>query len=263
MNDVTALVATIARDAYALECVRSLRSQYPDISIIVGDQNIPTDERWASFTDAGADKIIDLPHDCGVPYARNTMLKHTETDYILIGDDDFYYEEESNLYALRSIAELYDFVGGQLRLNGAIQQYQGYLSREGHSWVWTRMSMDNWSIHEGYRYKPCDVTFNFFIAHRRFEDSVLWDENITVSYEHSDFFLMARDAGLTTAFTPDSTVLHRPPHVVMSHDDHTEYLSYRLRRHDRRYFFSKWGVNQLVDFNGNVDTISDPTWELT
>lgn len=262
MHDVTALVATIARDVYALACVQSLRTQYPDMQIMVGDQNLRTEERWDAFYKAGADKIIDLPHDCGVPFSRNEMLEHVETDYILIGDDDFYYTETANVPAMRAIAEIYDFVGGQLFQDGRVLQYQGWIDRVGSSFVYRRLPMEGYDIYKGYRHKPCDLVFNYFVANVRFADRVLWDENITVSYEHSDFFIMAKQKGLTTAFTPESTVVHKASHISMDSDDLKEYLYYRLRRQDKNYFYQKWAVDSVTGFSGEEDRIENPTWEL-
>lgn len=263
MRDVTALVATICRDPYALACVESLRKQYPDMQIMVGDQNLRTDDRWDAFYKAGADKIIDLPHDCGVPYSRNEMMEFVETDYILIGDDDFYYTETANVPAMRTIAEQFDFVGGQLYQNGRVVEYQGWIDRVGSSFVYRKLPMTDFETYKGYRYKPCNLVFNYFVANVRFADKVLWDENITVSYEHSDFFIMAKQKGLTTAFTPDSTVVHKPEHVQLSSDDMKEYLYYRLRRQDKNYFYSKWAVDSVTGFSGQEDRIENPFWPLS
>lgn len=267
LSDVTALIITIGRDPYLLECVGSLRRHYPEILIYVGDQNPPSVHRTNQMIKAGVNRIVQLDWDCGVPIARNRVLEFITTPYLLLADDDFYFTTDSNLNAIRELAELYHIAGGGLILNNKPQRYEGFVNKVGNKLVWTRLvDPDEW-MHPPFsaghspvwnpdlRYWPVDLTLNFFIAFTNAVKVIEWDENIKVSYEHTDFFLRMKNAGFTCAFTPDSTAVHKPPHVTLDPAQERSYLRTRKRRDDREYFFRKWGVDTLIDFNGNVDRL--------
>lgn len=265
LSDVTALIITIGRDPFLLECVSSLRREYPEIKIIVGDQNEIDGRRIKQIGEAGADEMIPLPWDCGVPIGRNRVLEEIKTEYLLLIDDDFSFNQDSNLGAMREVAEIYDICGSHLLKKAkAWQEYQGFITKEGDKMVWRKLPADVTYFHLPHNpdvaYYPVDLTLNFFIAKTESVRKVKWDENITVSYEHSDFFLMARDKGLRVAYTPDSFAVHKPPWVKLDEDQERSYLRSRKRRDDREYFFRKWEVDTLIDFNGNIDRLTLPAY---
>jgi len=107
--------------------------------------------------------------------------------------------------------------------------------------------------------------FNFFLAKKKIHNIVQWDNRIKVSYEHEDFFIATKEAGIKIVYTPDAVVLHHPSFVEQPDGD---YYDYRYRRQDRGYFFRKWGLKQFIDMNGGEDkfpvnemvTVVIPCW---
>ena len=259
-SKVTAIIKTFLRDEYFFECVRSLRESYPLIKIVVADDGY-CDARKQAFVDEYCDEYVRMPFDMGLPAGRNLLVeKYAKTPYVLIGDDDFLYTQQTNLEALYDLMEVCDLAGGRVMEAGKMRNYQGFIEFQGDHLNYTKltdrdpadMPQEFWDkTNEGTRYKHCDLTFNFAIMKRDIFKKALWDENIYVAYEHSDFFISVKNAGFTTAFTPDACVIHKPEHVKIKNDK--EYKTYRSRKSDKKYFFDKWKIKTASDMNNRND----------
>lgn len=258
LKDVTVLINNFLRPQYTRKCIESLRTNYQDINFIVGNSDEPDDELKKFVTDNGG-AYIDLPFDCGITTARNEMVKNVNTRYCLIGDDDFYYTPEAHLEIMLEFMQIADVCGGRIIENGNIRDYQGFIEDHGDQLVYRKLLLDAWKNFKTYRYKDCDLTFNFFMAPTRILKRVKWDENIKVSYEHSDWFLTAKEAGLRVIFTPHCVVTHKPE--LDEPIDQDRYSKFRNRRTDRDYFFEKRGLKSCIDMSGYMDIYVKDTRE--
>lgn len=254
IENVTAVIKTFLRDDYLYACVRSLRETYPDIKIIVGDGGRPSQTK-RDYVESLGGEYYELPFDCGIAVGRNTLVGKVKTDFVLIGDDDFYYEQESNLEAMLTLLEISDVAGGGVRQDGKLLGYQGFMRIEGDHLQYQRLLLDAWENHKGLRYKPCDLTFNFFIGKRDVLLAAGWDENIKVAYEHSDFFLTLKELGYKVVFTPHSIVTHKPDFINISEEVRNEYKRYRMRREDKERFFNKRHLKTMTDMWGYTDSL--------
>lgn len=253
--DVTAIIKTFLRDEYFFECVRSLRSAYPDITIIAADSGYPSEEKRRFAKEQGIE-YHEMPFDAGICKGRNFLVEKVKTPLVLIGDDDFFYTPETNIEAMLAVLDDSgaDIVGGLVKEGGKVREYQGDMTFDGDTLRYTGIPAQaaNMRTERGFRWASADITFNFAIIRRHVFERALWDPRIKVAYEHSDFFLTAKDEGFRTAFTPDTVVVHKPGHV---RPDETEYKPFRHRRSDREYFFRKWGVRRAIDMSGNEDRL--------
>lgn len=259
-SKVTAIIKTFLRDEYFFECVRSLREAYPKIKIVVADDGY-CDARKKAFVEEYCDDYVRMPFDVGLPAGRNLLVeKYAKTPYVLIGDDDFLYTKDTNLEALYDLMDVCDLAGGRVKEKGKLRNYQGFIEFQGDHLNYTKltdkdpadMPQEFWDkTKTGTRYKHCDLTFNFAIMKREIFKKALWDENIYVAYEHSDFFISVKNAGFKTAFTPDACVIHKPEHVQIKNI--AEYKTYRSRKSDKKYFFNKWKIKTASDMNNNPD----------
>jgi glycerol-3-phosphate cytidylyltransferase len=242
LGNVTAIINNFLRMPYTKKCVESLRANYPQVKILIGNSDKPSLE-LEEFAQKHKCEYMELPFDCGITVTRNLMLKKVKTDYILVGDDDFYYGQEANLDKMVKLMDIADVCGGRVREN-EIRNYQAFMDIIDNSLIYTPLVLENFDEHKGVKYKKCDLTFNFFIAKKNIPP---WDEKIKISYEHSDYFLTLKQCGYKVVFTPDAIVDHKP---FVDGLDLSTYAIFRDRKYDKEYFFKKWFIERAVDIHG-------------
>lgn len=250
MKDVTILIKTFLRDDVVKAYVESIRKYYPDIAIVVADDGHITDEKreWFESMDC---EYHTMPWDSGLCAGRNFLVDRIKTKYFLIGDDDFYFTQDTDLSKMVDMMDIYDIVGGAVRTKGSIGHYEGFIHHGDREITYTKLEQSDWLEYGGIRHKPCELVYNFAMFDREALGDVRWDNNIKIVYEHSDFFMAAKAAGLDVGYVPDVIVDHK--HVDIENND--EYASYRLRYSDRKYFFEKHGVDKVTDMHGNIMTL--------
>lgn len=255
MKDLTAIIKTFLRDDYFFNCYDSLKGHYPDIKVLVADSGEDTEEK-TSFIKKNKIKYYKLPYDSGICVGRNFLVKKVKTKYVLIGDDDFQYDNGSKLQEMINFLEAnpeYDLIGGRIFENNQVRNYQGNMEIVGRTLKYTKLELDNFKIcpTSQIKYKPCDLTFNFFIARTEALKSTLWEEKIKVRYEHSTFFLDFKEKGYKVVFTPDSIVTHKP--IIEKRYNIQEYYKYRARVEDKQIFYDRFNIDRVIDFNGHKD----------
>lgn len=250
MKDTTAIIKTFWRDQYLYKCIKSLRKFYPDIKIIVGDDGYESIYK-TKFLKKMKCEYIRLPFDCGITYGRNKLIEKAKTKYVLIGDDDFEYNEDSPLYPMKKMLEKFDIAGGRVNTLGKLENYQGSVNKVGNTLIFKEFDLKDLKEYKGMLYGECDIIFNFFIAKREVFKKVKWDENIKVAYEHSDFFLDAKDVGIKVAFLSEPIVKHKDENIR----DVANYTNFRSRKSDKDYFFKKHKINCIIDFKGRENRI--------
>ena len=257
--NLTAIIINFLREPYLYKCLESLKAQYPDIKIIVGENGKYTEAKKKIIEGYGA-KYIEVAWDAGICVARNKLAELADTDYILVGDDDFFYTEDTKIDLMLGFIEKhpeFTLIGGRIFENEKIRDYQGFFDfvydeKKGHGLVYQKLQMDNWQFDE-IRYKECDLVFNFFVGRKKDILDVRWDENIKVSYEHSTFFIDMKRLGKRTVFTPDAIVVHKPD--LGDDVKFEEYKEFRNRRLDKRRFYERNGIVWCRDMFGNEDTV--------
>ena len=80
--NLTAIIKTFERPRALDRLIRSIRRDYPDLPIIVGDDSFHPYRR----TDV---EYLRLPPDIGASAGRNAMLHRVQTPLFLQLDDDF------------------------------------------------------------------------------------------------------------------------------------------------------------------------------
>ena len=96
VNHTTIIFTTIDRPDMVKRLVGSIRQFYPDIKIIVGDQNALSEEMREFYSDNAVERI-QLAYDCGVGVGRTECAMRASTEYILLCDDDFIFTPETDL----------------------------------------------------------------------------------------------------------------------------------------------------------------------
>jgi GT2 family glycosyltransferase len=255
LADVTALIKTFLRDEYLFTCVSSLRLHYPNIRIIVADDGYCSDEKEARLKDAGVSKYIALPWNRGVSRGRNRLIDACETPYFLVGDDDFYYTEETRLGDMLRMMEIADLAGGALKYFDTLQHYEATLEwvPESKGLIHREISRD-YQAYDGIQYGEADLTFNFFVAKTDLAREIRWEDSIQVIFEHEDFFMAGHQRGMRVVYCPNSVVTHRKIELPTT----AEYENIRWNRQDKNKFLKKWDLNFVQDVQGRRLTCNNP-----
>ena len=259
MKNTTAIIISFLRTEYTKKCISSLRTLYPEIKIRVGE-NGHYSEEMADFCKGQNADYIDLQFDSGVCVARNRLIEGVDTEFVMVGDDDFYYVDgKDSKPMVREMIEFlevmgnYDLIGGRIFEAGSLRNYQGHFEMGDGFLRYHKLPMevfDKAILPSGeLKYKNADLTFNYFVARTEKVKKVPWDEKIKVAYEHSSWFLDFKDAGNKVAFSPEPIVIHKP----QIRERYPEYMEYRVRKNDKKRFFSRHNLRFIQDMNGNID----------
>lgn len=187
-------------------------------------------------------------YDSGLSYNRNFMVNKIETEFFVLCDDDFIFDESVKLDLAIELmqAKDIDILGGVYKnfnfdINNRLQSYNesnfafdleikdGYLEKQ-------EVNISEAMIFNGLHYIQCDCVNNFsimrispFLKNPDFR----WDENMKISGEHIDFYTKNKIKGYANVFfSPSLSVLH----VRRSSPSYSEM---RSRRDGLRIFESK------------------------
>jgi len=168
--------------------VSSIKAFYPGAIIYVAD-----DSRKPAVKINGVDKIFRMQYDMGLSAGRNELVRNVQTKYLAILDDDFVFDEATDV---RSMAKFLDhndefgLVGGWLRFStGGEQHYEGW-PRIHKKTIYFEMDEEDTKLcpHSGLNYKHVGIVLNFFVARTEMFKNILWDLDLKLA-EHTDFFL--------------------------------------------------------------------------
>jgi len=236
------------------KCINSLKN-FPFVKIYVADQGGETKEK-IDFYEKNEVEYYFLPFDSGLGYSRNFLVKKVEEPYVMWGDNDFKFFEESKFEDCLKILENYEdigIVGGTVVSTKKEKNYEHFILYDRKSKIvvlvpleYTRRKPE--SI-DGVKFYYVDMTFNNCIAKREIfkNPRIRWNSKIKIRWEHLDFFLKVKYySKWKVAFCPSFKVIHdssNPP----------EYLRYRLRDNDAFTFAETWGVeNHFLIGNNRV-----------
>ena len=256
LRDVTAAVKTFLRDKSLFYCVETLRAQYPEMHIIVADDGHCSNEKEEKLLAMGVDKYVRMPWNSGLPAGRNALIDACETPYVLMCEDDFSFTPDSHVERLRQLMSVTDIAAGLVYNVRRWACHQGGEGWDPFGWNFARRDgkifrtglTGSLKTHDGIRYEEADLVLNFFVASVGALKKVRWDESLLLAYEHVDFFLRAKDAGLKAARSLDVQVLHK----VIDDSHNPEYQKFRDDYEKYQVLFvKKWGFAWLTDLPGS------------
>lgn len=240
VDDITICISTFIRDDLLFRCVDSIRQVHPTIPIIVTDDGRHDISKTERLEQVGVN-YIPMSFDSGLSAKRNVMIDAASTPYVALMDDDMIMTEDVKLYKLRSLMDVADLAAGRLYYPSK-GRYRDHLAnmvfqpRE----LLLRPTPLKWQIHNKVKYCVTHRTLNCFVAKREVLRAVRWDERLKITYEHLDFFIRLRLAGVPVVYSPDSVFSEQK-------ERNPEYRSYRLRTAEhRKIFFNKWGFSQVT-----------------
>ena len=227
-RDITVLVKTFERPEALKRLIASVRALYERMPIVVVDDSAqPLDPAPAEV----ATYVHEPYNSLGAAGGRNLGLRHVETPYVLVCDDDMVFERRTDLgrmlYALESTS--FDVVSciwldfdpwkgicrGPRRFEGTLDVEDDILV---HRLGATRGSADGLPVF--------DVVHQFFVAALDRLGAEPWAADLNLS-EHYELFLTLREHGLKSTRLPDVVVQHRqelPPGYQEMREDTRRYV---------------------------------------
>jgi hypothetical protein len=252
-NDISFLFVTINRPQAAERLIDSIRRQYPEMPIYVGDQSTPTPEADAFYRERGVHARF-FPFDSGVSYCRSELVKEITTDYVLFGDDDFVFTEQSQFDVPRRILEEHQhigLVGGSIfdiyiapggRRFRTFRRFEKKIYLDEESQLFLSIPLDYLPPEIGHvnhqQFYYCDMTLNWAFCRRDlFSDQrVLWDPQFKSNGEHENFFLQLKK------YSPYRVVYYPGMQCDHHHVGNASYETMRERQEGWLRFGRKWNV---------------------
>jgi glycosyltransferase involved in cell wall biosynthesis len=235
-RDITVLVKAFERPVALRRLLASVRERYERVPIVVVDDSAePLHPVPAEIT-----TYLHEPYNSlGAAGGRNLGLRHVETPYVLVCDDDMVFERRTDigrmLHALESTS--FDIVScmwldfdpwkgicrGPRRFEGTLDVEDRVLV---HRLGATRGTAEGLPVY--------DIVHQFFAAacDRLGEDP--WDAELNLS-EHYELFLRFNELGLRSTRLPDVVVEHRqelPPGYQEVREDTRSYVDAWLAKRD-------------------------------
>ena len=255
---ITAIVPTFMRNDSITKLVKSFCALYPDIPLIIGNQN--QEELEFDFPNV---KVIELKEDCGLSLARNKLVSNVKTEFTLLLDDDFTCIKNTDIYKLLEVFSYHKdigIVGGRLYDNNQVKSYEKFLFIMDKILV----SIDAAKLieqniiekHQINRitFGIADIIYNFFLAKTDVLKKYPWDNKHKIHSEHIDFFInLKKNSNVKVAYVPE---------VLIQHDHANNSLEYKAlrKRMYYNYIYEKYGIEKgytigeasIVNYKENI-----------
>jgi len=181
MRDVTIIITTYNRPVALKACLRSIRSRYPDIDIIVSD-NGNNDSIPALCRRLGA-RHLALPFDCGANMARKHGQAAVDTKYWVIGEDDFVFTRDTELQNFKAVLDRdrkVGLIGGPCIRNNNIGTVGSTFRVDTEYQTFYRSPIEKpaYSVIKGVPYYYCDFVRMFFMARKG--TPIDWEEKLYI-----------------------------------------------------------------------------------
>jgi GT2 family glycosyltransferase len=265
MSRIDYCVTTMDRPQALERLLLSLAAHRPEAGVHVADQSESFDaegherlaERLLAAGLCQVPTIHRLPFDCGLSAARNHLVDSTPGAYKLALDDDFVFDERTDVDAMARLLDAFPtvgVVGGSVSRNGRIRNV-GTLLRKCEGSLCQLPVADPLKEHGGVRFRRTDCVPMFALMRREVFSHVRWDPALKVAGEHFDFFLRLSETSFTVLHTPDAIVDHPPI------DAEPGYRLLRWRGELLARMLNKHGLTRIEAINGVVTELR-PDGEL-
>lgn len=201
IDDVTFCITTLDRYENLKELLDSIRKFYPDGKILVADQSKEINAEF--YQEYENLLVIPLPYDCGLSFARNKLAEQSNTDFILILEDDFLFTENTVVEKMLLLSSYYDIIGGAVYKNDKRIPFEFYLEKIGDT-LYQTPDEEMYMNHMGVKFKETGCMLNFLLINRKVFNDVKWDDRLKLR-EHQHFFYKAK--GQKICFTPDVKII--------------------------------------------------------
>lgn len=207
MRGVTFGITTFDRPKCLAKLVGSIREFYPEVPILIADNG----KAGVPIRDCNMTRGC-LPFDIGPSACRNWLMRVAKTEYVLILDDDFVFQAETQIERLVEVLGALPNVGA---VGGALddirrgKHHQSLNARDINGLKLVDPKGSGKVLSSGVRYQYCDYVRLFVLLRKRIIETTPWDRTIKIGGEHFMFFYELLRRGVwKTAWTPDVLIRH-------------------------------------------------------
>jgi len=186
--------------------------------IYIGDQWKDDSEKDQAFSELKkkGHKIIKLPYNCGLSYARNKLVKISKEPFILVIDNDFLFTEKTRLDYFIQLLLKEKNIG---ICGGSLDDRDWYV----HNFLWDKnnnkfyylKTNTNFNTYQAGFLQPklnylySESVLNFFLAKRECLEEIKWDNELPLA-EHSDYLYRVSKSKWQVVFVDQVKVKHQP-----------------------------------------------------
>ena len=219
--------------------IKSIRKHYPRADITIANQSKETLDHLRDVT------ILNLPFDFGVSGCRNYLVKNTTKPYLLLLEEDFIFNDRTDIKILKELLQVeknVGVVGGLVKENGQDINFEQYFTIKGRTLE---------HIHDGdfylkYRnipYKETGSVLNFALFKREVFRDIAWDEELKLA-EHTDFYYRLQKMKWKVLYT-------NYIYLDTLKDVNTkEYKVFKTRDDFKKKLFDKYDIDTIEYANG-------------
>lgn len=268
MKSVTIIIKTFERPHALRNLLRSIEQKGLTNPILIAD-----DSKVGIEADIKSEfpclhiTYLSLPFDSGLSEGRNRLVNSVQTEFFLLCDDDYVFEDRTDIDRALKVAinNGIDILGGEYYNYVNIPNMKVFVRQLNHPFRLARFFFNRYqrsSYIGNFRVGPegcellvnnsepgeeltiCDLVNNFFIART---ESVRkmggWDAELKMG-EHEDFFYRAKQHKLKVAFLKGFGTGHYPAIPVKN----SAYNQYRVRAaFYKSLFVKKHGFKKYIE----------------
>lgn len=258
LDHVCVVIKTFLRDGYLVQALNGIEKHLPEVKIVVVDDGYESKHKivlYSHLREKGHE-CIWLPFDSGFGAKSNAALKHCNREFVLIGCDDFRFDDPSVREGIERMVTVLeqrkDFGVASGRVDG--NPYEACLDINDGRVIERRLVLADPSEVTGVKYYPCDLTVNYSLIRRSVLglDKVHWDDDVRIGGgEHGSFFVDVKRSGWKVCLVEGANITTMP--FCMDWQNQ-QYPSFRQRaRQPERPCFQRRGIREWHLMGGGVE----------
>lgn len=253
---ISVLIKTFLRDGFLLKCVEGIRKTMPGAKVIIVDDGHESSFKisWYANLRRLGHLCQWLPFDSGFGAKANEGTKNLDRQYVLIGSDDFNFENPSASQGILDMQMVLDNDPSIDVVSGRVggRPYEAQLFLKGDR-AYERSGFYEERKVGTVAYSTTDLTVNYSLIRKEVFDKVRWDEDVKIGGgEHGAFYLDLMKHGFKVAVVPTAHIYELKPTSDWSS---AEYPKYRARAREMgRICLKRRGVNFYHCMDGRVET---------
>jgi len=241
MKNVDFIITTMDRYDLLRLLLESIFEFYPDAKVTIADQSKIIKSKFYGSYSIFDLRVIPLPYDCGVSFARNYLVKNTKLKYKLLLEDDFLFTEDTKVEKLLSLMDVADIAGGAVYRNGVRLPFEFYFKKENET-IYQMPDGNEWEYYNGINHKKTGCVLNFALFNSIVFNDISWYNKLKV-IEHQHFFFRCKNK---IVFTNEVKIIDNKKR------NSDEYKKLRCREYFWKIALDDLGAKKLRYLNGQT-----------
>lgn len=240
-KDVDFCVTYFLRRSGLIRLLESINRYYPRVDVTIanqGDDEINLD----------GCTVFKLPFDYGLSASRNYLVKNTQKPYILVLEDDFVFNNSTDIKIMKELLEKdkdVGVVGGMVKEHGQEVNFEQYFHIDKEKRIMEHVSDGNeYYKYRNISYKETGSVLNFALFKREVFNDIMWDGRLKLA-DHTDFYYRLQKE-------TKWRVLYTPRVYIDTYKDvnSKKYKELKKREDFKKIFFDKHNIDKVRYLNG-------------